>query len=63
MNILIFNANMYKIKRKSVYNRKYHIENILNKLSVQTSYSDREKINRIFHLIDKCIKDVNNGPK
>jgi len=25
-----FYANMYMIRRKSVYNRKYHIENVLN---------------------------------
>ena len=29
-NFIDFYENMYKMKRKSVYHRKYHIENVIN---------------------------------
>ena len=63
VHILIFIKNMYKIKRKSIYHRKYHIENILNDLTVNTFFDQRLKIYRIFNIIDKVMKNVNGQRK
>ena len=43
-----FYENRYKIRRKSIYHRKYHIENIMNKAGVKISYNDRNKIYKVF---------------
>ena len=55
---LTFNyENRYRIKRKSIYYRKYHIINTLNdiaqKNNIQLDYYDRESILRIFQLFDR----------
>ena len=63
--------NFYKnkIRRKTVYIRKYHISNIINdididkKNSIQISYSNRERILRIFILIDQVLPQVNENRK
>ena len=51
-----FYENRYRIKRKSVYHRKYHIMNVMNDIAqtngIQIGYYNREKILRIFQLID-----------
>ena len=51
-----FYESRYKIKRKSVYHRKYHIINVMNDIAqtngIQIGYYDRENIPRIFKLID-----------
>ena len=51
-----FYENRHKIKRKSVYHRKYHIINVMNDIvqinSIQIGYYNRENILRIFKLID-----------
>ena len=51
-----FYESRYKIKRKSVYHRKYHIINVMNNIAqtngIQISYYNRENILRIFKLID-----------
>ena len=37
------------IKKKSVYQRKYHIENILNEIDgIQINYGHREAVYKIF---------------
>ena len=55
-----FYENRHKMKRKSVYHRKYHILNVINNIAqnnnIQVGYYNREKILRIFRLIDQ----VNN---
>ena len=59
-----FYANLYKIKRRSVYNRFYHIENVLNKIClnniVDLTNEQRGRIYKIFNLIDTIIPKVNN---
>ena len=59
-----FYENRHRIKRKSVYHRKYHILNVINDVAhdnnVQVGYYNREKILRIFRLIDQVIPQVNN---
>ena len=57
-----FYENRYRIKRKSVYHRKYHIINVMNDIAqtngIQIGYYNRENILRIFKLID----NVNHQP-
>ena len=56
-----FYENRHRIKRKSVYHRKYHILNVINDIAhdnnIQVGYYKRE---RIFRLIDQVIPQVNN---
>ena len=51
-----FYENRYRIKRKSVYHRKYHIINVMNDIAqtngIQIGYYNRENILRIFKLTD-----------
>ena len=62
-----FYANMYMIRRKSVYYRKYHIENVLNTIlcenNIQLIYNQREKIYEIFAKIDSVLHEINYGRK
>ena len=59
-----FYENRYRIKRKSVYHRKYHIINVMNDIAqingIQIGYYNRENILRIFKLIDNVTPEVNN---
>ena len=59
-----FYENRHRIKRKSVYHRKYHmlnaIKDIAHNNNIQVGYYNREKILRIFRLIDQVIPQVNN---
>ena len=63
----IINENRHKIRKKSVYHRKYHIINVMNdiaqKNNIQIGYDNREKILRIFRLIDQNSPEVNIGRK
>ena len=47
-----FNENKYTIVKKSIYQRKYHLENVLNdicsKNKLQISVRDLTKIKRVF---------------
>lgn len=60
-----FYENRYRIKRKSVYNRKYHLQNRIITLcvenNVQISYHKRQKILQIFEKIDNILSIVNNN--
>ena len=51
-----FYENLYKFKRKSVYQRKYHIKNVLDdicfKHRIQISYNDIAKINMMVKKIE-----------
>ena len=59
-----FYEKRYRIKRKSVYNRKYHLQNkiinicILNNTHI--SYINKQKILDIFKKIDQILPIVNN---
>ena len=59
-----FYENRYRIKRKSVYHRKYHIMNVMDNIaqinSIQIGYYNRENILKIFKLIDNVTPEVNN---
>ena len=59
-----FYENRHKMKRKSAYHRKYHILNVINDIAhnnnIQVGYYNREKILRIFRLIDQVTPEDNN---
>ena len=58
-----FHENKHRFHRKSVYQRKYHIGNIINNIAIkndfQISVKNKDKILRIFGEIGKVIKSVN----
>lgn len=60
-----FYEEMYKIRRKSVYNRKYHIENLITDICTTNRIEiARDEINRIckiFDKIDRILPQVNHG--
>ena len=62
-NFIDFYENMYKIKRKSVYHRKYHIENVINELNIQITRNQMDKIFKVFVETDKILPLINNGQK
>ena len=57
-----FYDNMHRIRQKSVYHRKYHIENILNCISfendIELTYHQREQIYKVFVEIDSVLNEV-----
>ena len=59
--------NIHRIKRKSVYHRKYHIENLLNDISIknniQITPQQRNQIYKIFVEIGTVIPLLNNNRK
>ena len=59
--------NMYKIRRKSVYHRKYHIENVLNSICyrnrVQLTHNQRNRIYKVFTEINSILHKINDGRK
>ena len=62
-----FYDNMYKIHRKSVYQRKYHIENVLNDLlvdqKIELSHNQRDRIYKVFDVIGTILNNVNGNRK
>ena len=58
---------MYKIRKKNVCIRKYHILNTVNDIAqdnkIQISNHDRDKIMRIFTLINQVLPQVNGYRK
>ena len=62
-----FHENKHKIRRKSVYQRKYHIENMINNIcfenGFQITHKERGKIFKIFREIGSVIHLVNNDRK
>ena len=62
-----FHENLHRIRRKSVYNRKYHIENVLDSVSsknnIQLTYHQRERIHKVFVEIDSIFHKVEDGRK
>lgn len=59
-----FYENKCKITKKSIYHRKYHVQNILNSLyqkhGIEISYLKKQRIYNIFKLIDRVLPQVNN---
>ena len=57
-----FYENLYRIRRKSVYHRKYHLNNILmdigTKYNITFSVKQKNKIMRIFSEIDKILPQI-----
>ena len=62
-----FYENRHRIRRKSVYHRKYHINNILMDIStkhnITFSVEQRNKIMRIFSEIGKIFSQINGERK
>ena len=62
-----FYDNMRKIRLKSVYHRKYHIENVLNSISfendTQLTHDQMDRIYKVFVEIDSVLHKVNDGQK
>ena len=62
-----FHQNMHKMKRKSIYHRKYHINNKLldvkQKYNIELTYQQQIKIKKIFSEIGKITNQINNGRK
>ena len=62
-----FHGNMYRIQRKSIYYRKYHLYNKIDFLSrkhfIQISMEDLNKIVRVFHEINKISRQINGNRK
>ena len=62
-----FYENRHKMKRKSVYHRKYHINNVLLEISsshnITFSVQQKYKIMRIFSEIDKILPQINKKRK
>ena len=62
-----FYENRHRMKRKAVYHRKYHLNNILMDISVKNnmyfSLEKKDKIMRIFSEIGKIFPQMNNGKR
>ena len=62
-NYIDFYENMYRIRRRSIYHRKYHIDNVLNdicyKYRIYLTHTHREKIHELFRVIGNVIPLVN----
>ena len=62
-----FYENLYRIRRKSVYHRKYHLNNILMdigiKYNITFSVEQKNKIMRIFSEIGKILPQTNGERK
>ena len=58
-----FYENIHKIRRKSVYHRKYHIENVPNTICyvnrVELTHDQRDQIYKIFLEIGTILNEVN----
>ena len=55
--------NMYKIRKKSVYCRKYYIENVMNSISFELTHEQINQIHKVFVEIDSVLHEVNNSRK
>ena len=58
---------MHRIKRKSVYDKKYHIHNKINTLiernGLKLTYKDQHKVIKIFKEIDNVLPKINKSRK
>ena len=62
-----FYENLFRIRRKSIYIRRYHIENLLNDLlvnqGVELTHNQRTQIYKIFELIGFVTNQINENRK
>ena len=62
-----FYDNMYKTRHKSIYHRKYHIDNVKNSISfknnIQLTHEQMNQIHKFFIEIDSVLHEVNDGCK
>ena len=62
-----FYENMHRIRRKSIYHRKYHIESVMNNIYFETridlTHDQRDRIYRVFAEISDIIPTVNGRRK
>ena len=62
-----FYENIHRIHQKSVYHRKYHIENVLNSICyekrVDLTHNQRDRIYKVFVEIGNILHKVNNTRK
>ena len=62
-----FYDNIHKIRKKSVYCRKYHIENVMNGISFENNteltHGQRDRIYKVFVEIDSILHKVNDSRK
>ena len=62
-----FYENMHRIPRKSVYHRKYHIENVLNSICygnrVELTHNQKDRIYKVFVEIGAILPLVNGTRK
>ena len=62
-----FRENLYRMRTKKVYNRKYHLQNIIDDLlftaMIKVNYQQRAKIHRIFVEINKILPQINGKRK
>ena len=62
-----FYENLYRIRRKSIYHRKYHLNNILmdigTKYNITFSVEQKNKIMRIFSEIGEILPQINGERK
>ena len=58
-----FYDNMYKIRKKSVHCRKYHIENVMNSINTELTHGQRDRIYKVFVEIGTIIPLVNGNRK
>ena len=62
-----FYGNLHRIRKKLVYHRNYHINNVLDNIScennIQLTHHQRERIYKAFVEIDSVLHKVNDGRK
>ena len=62
-----FYGNLHRIRKKSVFHRKYHIDNVLDSIlsenNIQLTYHHREQIYKVFVEIDSVLNEVNGERK
>ena len=62
-----FYENMHKIRKKSVYHRNYHIDNVMNitsfKNNIQLTQKQINQIHKVFVEIDCVLHEVNDVRK
>ena len=62
-----FYDNIYKIWRKSIYHREYHIEDKITNLCSENKYqispNDKQKVIRVFEEIDKILPQIDQNIK
>ena len=62
-----FYSNTHRIRHKSIYHRKYHIENVMNSISfknnIQLTQKQMNQIHIVFIEIDSVLHEVNDGRK